>query len=105
MDIPEFDVRVLTYIAKNDVGYNEKALCAKFGQEAPLAVQHLQQQCLVYRNEYGLYTAMPDGMLEAKRWNVKQVLAKKERWKERIFGFICGVATTVISGIIIKFFG
>nr|WP_302665754.1 hypothetical protein [uncultured Agathobaculum sp.] len=119
MLIPEFDLSVLSEIASDHFGRSFGALEQRFGKESRESVKFLMENGLVKIHERNIKPFMPSGSdyvdppvgniiatdlgkVEIKRWNTKCALSQKERWKERVFGFISGVLTTVISGLIIS---
>ena len=118
MNIPELDMMVLADIVDCKDGWSRKELVAKHGFEILESVNFLQENQLIKEHTSNLapffpagsdYTDPPlgnlvatnAGRIEVKRWRVKNALTKKERWKERILGFVFGVLTSVLSAIIL----
>lgn len=119
MKIPEFDMMVLADIANCKDGWSREKLVAKHGFEILKTVDFLLENQLIKEHTSNLAPFMPPGSdytdppiknlvatdtgrIEVKRWNTLRVLSKRERWKERIFGFISGVLVTVASGLILS---
>lgn len=121
MNIPEFDMRVLRGVAECDQGWSRYELIEKYGPEALSVIDFLMENNLAKEYDHSLKPFVPDGVdyaeppignivatrqgaLEVKRWSTSKSLSNRERWKERIFGFISGVAVTVIGGLILQGF-
>lgn len=119
MQIPEFDMMVLADIADCKNGWSREELVAKHGFEILKTVDFLLENRLIKEHASNLapflplesdYTDPPmgnlvatdTGRIEVKRWNTVHLLSQRERWKERIFGFISGVLATVVSGLILS---
>ena len=119
MTVPEFDMMILTDIADCKDGWSREELVAKHGFEILKTVDFLLENQLIKEHTSNLAPFLPPGAdytdpplgnlvatdtgrIEVKRWRVKVALTKKERWKERIFGFVSGVLATVASGLILS---
>lgn len=103
MKIQEFDMMVLSDIADRKTGWSREELVSKHGFEILDTVDFLLENQLIKEasnlapflppgTDYtpppkGNLVATNAGRIEVKRWKVKTALARKERWKERIFGF------------------
>ena len=118
MNIPELDMMVLADIVDCKDGWSREKLVAKHGFEILESVNFLQENQLIKEHTSNLAPFLPAGSdytdpplgnlvatnagrIEVKRWRVKNALTKKERWKERILGFVFGVLTSVLSAIIL----
>ena len=44
------------------------------------------------------------GKLEVKRWSTKNLLTTKEKWKERLWGFLSGVLLAILTYVLRKYF-
>ena len=44
------------------------------------------------------------GELEVKRWNTKDLLTRKERWKERLIGFLSALLLWALQTLITQIF-
>ena len=119
MDIPEFDIRVLADIVDAENGWYREELYQKYGTEISETIDLLTEKDLIKVHEHDLKPFLPQnydykdppkgaivatraGKIEVRRWRTVCVLSKRERWKERIFGFLSGVAVTVFGGIILE---
>lgn len=105
MTVPEFDMMVLDDIAGCMDGWSREDLVSKYGFEILKTVDFLLENQLIKEHTSNLapffppnadYTDPPlgnlvatdTGLIEVKRWKAKTTLTEKERWKERIFGFV-----------------
>lgn len=119
MTVPEFDIIILADIADCKDGWSREELVAKHGFEILKIVDFLLENQLIKEHKSNLAPFLPPGSdytdpplgnlvatdmgrIEIKRWRAKTVLAKKERWKERIYGFLSGVFVTVFGGLILE---
>lgn len=119
MNIPEFDMLVLADIADCKDGWSREELVSKHGFEILKTVDFLLENQLIKEHKSNLapffppgsdYTDPPVGNLvatdlgriEVKRWKTVRILSKRERWKERISGFVSGVLVTVVGGLILS---
>lgn len=119
MDIPEFDMRVLADIVDSENGWHREELYQKYGPEISGTIDLLTGNGLVKVHEHDLKPFMPPGSdytdppkgaivatragkIEVRRWRTLHILSSHERWKERIFGFLSGVAVTVFGGLILE---
>lgn len=78
-----------------------------FGESVRLRLQELQiAKAINYEFEAdGLTHSVvlsAEGLYMLENYVAEQMLAKKEKWKERIYGFIFGVLTSVAASFIIK---
>lgn len=104
MNMPEFDMMVLADIAGCRCGRSREELAEKHGFEILKTVDFLMENQLIKEHTHNLAPFLPPGSdytdpplgnlvatdtgrIEVKRWRAKTALTKKERWKERIFGF------------------
>ena len=119
--IPEFDMRILADIADSASGRSKEELVQKHGFEILETVDFLLSNDLIKVHEHDIKPFLPPesdykdppkgnlivtqtGKIELKRWLVKASLTKRERWKERLYGFISGMIVSVLSGLIISMF-
>lgn len=119
MNIPEFDMLVLADIADCKDGWSREELVSKHGFEILKTVDFLLENQLIKEHTHNLAPFLPPGSdykdpplgnlvatdagrIEVKRWNTVRVLSKRERWKERVFGFVSGVLVTVVGGLILS---
>ena len=119
MSIPEFDMRVLADIVDSETGWYREELCQKYGPEISETIDLLTEKGLVEVHERDLKPFLPAGSdykdppkgavvatragrIEVRRWRTLRILSSRERWKERIFGFLSGVAVTVFGGLILE---
>lgn len=119
MTVPEFDMMVLADIVDSKDGRSREELVAKHGFEILKTVDFLLENQLIKEHTHNLapfltpwsdYTDPPlgnlvatdTGRIEVKRWNTLRVLSRRERWKERLYGFVSGVLVTVLSGLILS---
>lgn len=115
--LPEYDTRILFRISRRKQGLSREELVKAFGYEALDSLELLQQEGLVKVHQRDLQPFMrggtgykdpplgnilvtQEGRLLLKRWTTKQMLTNRERWKERVFGFLSGVAISVVSWLI-----
>lgn len=119
MGIPEFDMRVLADIKASESGWFWEELYQKYGAEISETIDFLIGKQLVKVHEHDLapflipngieYKDPPKGAIVAtragkiavKRWKTLRTLSNRERWKERLFGFLSGILVTVIGGLIL----
>ena len=119
--IPEFDMRILADIADCASGWSKEELVQKHGFEILETVDFLLSNDLIKVHEHDIKPFLPPesdykdppkgnlivtqtGKIELKRWLVKASLTKRERWKERLYGFISGMIVSVLRGLIISMF-
>lgn len=119
MNMPEFDMMVLADIAGCRCGRSREELAAKHGFEILKTVDFLLENQLIKEHTQNLLPFLPagsdytdppignlvatdTGRIEVKRWNTVRVLSKRERWKERLYGFVSGVLVAVLSGLILS---
>lgn len=119
MAIPEFDMMVLADIADCKDGWSREELVAKHGFEILKTVDFLLENQLIKEHMHNLAPFLPPGSdytdpplgnlvatdtgrIEVKRWNTLRVLSRRERWKERLYGFVSGVLVTVVGGLILS---
>lgn len=118
MGIPEFDMRVLADVVDSENGWYREELYQKYGSEISETIDLLMEKDLVEVHAHDLKPFMPPGSdyrdppkgaivatragkIEVRRWRTVRVLSNRERWKERIFGFLSGVLVTVVGGLIL----
>ena len=118
MSIPEFDMRVLSEIVDSEDGYFREELYQKYGSEISETIDLLTEMGLIEVHTHNLKPFLPTssdykdppkgaivatraGKIEVRRWRTMHVLSNRERWKERIFGFLSGVLVTVVGGLIL----
>lgn len=121
MIIHEFDMLVLSYISRHKYGCSIEELSDKFGSEVPMVTEELTKNQLirVYDNSLKPFMRNPEntiepeigsilttqlGKLEVKRWSTKNLLTTKEKWKERLWGFLSGVLLAILTYILRKYF-
>lgn len=97
--------RMLMYINKHQV--NENHLKKKFGETYRLRLKNLEQgHAINYEFEADgiTHTIVPglEGQLFLADYKAERRLTKRERWRERILGFVPGVLVTVVGGLILK---
>lgn len=119
MDIPEFDMRVLSNITNCKHGWLREELYQQYGSEISETIDFLLEQGMIKIHEQDLKPFLPPdaeyedppkgsiiatraGKIEVKRWNTLRSLSTKERWKERIYGFVSGFLITVLSALILS---
>ncbi len=119
MTVPEFDMMVLADIADCKDGWSREDLVSKHGFEILKTVDFLLENQLIKEHKSNLAPFLPSGSdytdppmnnlvatdwgrIEVKRWNTLRILSKRERWKERIFGFVSGVLVTIVGGLILS---
>ena len=117
MELSELDMRILRHIKNSNSGCSYQELSKKFGNDIYFVMDNLVNlQCvrkqvvsvngmLVDGVQYdappvGNYLITQRGAAEVARYNFKFRLITIERWKERIFGFLFGVATGVLATIL-----
>lgn len=117
MNIPDFDMIVLSDIADCSDGWSRQELIDKHGFEISETIDFLLSNNLIKIHEHDIKPFLPPnseysdppkgniiatktGKIEVKRWNTKQSLAKSERWKERIWGFVSGFASGVLATVV-----
>lgn len=115
MELSEFDMRILRHIKQHESGCSYQELAQKFGNDIYFVMDNLTNlQCvrqqvvsvngmLVDGVQYdappvGNYLITQRGAAEVARYNFKFRLTAIERLKNRIYGFVFGVA----AGVLIK---
>lgn len=113
MDISNFDMKILKNISESNDGRSPEELVEMFGTEAQVALDCLESNGLVsvHRQNFAAFLKVPDykdppignylitkeGRAEIKRFSVGHSLTSREKWLERLWGFIAGIALTVIA--------
>lgn len=118
MTVPQFDMMVLADISDCKDGWSREELITKHGFEILKTVDFLMENHLIKEHTANLAPFLPPGSdytdpplgnlvatdtgrIEVKRWKTMRVLSNRERWKERIYGFLSGILVTVVGGIIL----
>lgn len=118
MGIPEFDMRILADVVNSENGWYREELYQKYGSEISETIDLLTEKGLIAVHTHDLKPFMPPGSdyrdppkgafvatragkIEVRRWRTVRILSNRERWKERIFGFLSGVLVTVVAGLIL----
>lgn len=96
---------MLTYIDKHSV--DEKHLKDKFGDTFRLRLEELERNSAinyVFESDGITHVIVPslEGRFILENYKANRSLTKKERWKERLWGFISGVLVTVIGELILR---
>lgn len=103
MDVPEFDMQVLQFIASSKYGVPQSDLVSKFGDEVSATLQFLLDNNLARVHFMDLKPFMPPcngyydppkgnvlatdlGKVEVKRKKTRDYLPTRQKWKERAIG-------------------
>lgn len=120
MNVPEFDMLVLADIADCKDGWSREELVSKHGFEILKTVDFLLENQLIKEHKSNLAPFFPPGSnytdppidnlvatdfgrIEVKRWRAKTALTVRERWKERIFGFLSALLLWVVQELVKSF--
>lgn len=122
MGIPEFDMRVLADVVDSENGWYREELYQKYGSEISETIDLLTGNGLIKIHEHDLKPFLPDGTdykdppkgaivatragkIEARRWQEKNSLSARQKWKERIYGALFTLAVWVIQEVITHYSG
>lgn len=117
MVIPEYDLSILSDIAKHNKGRSKQELIRRYGKESSESVIFLQSNNLIQIHTANLRPFFPNnsdyqdplvgnfiatslGKTELKRWKTKHALTTKEKWKERFIGAIFTLSVWLIQELI-----
>ncbi len=106
MPVGDFDYKVMLWIRNADDTVTMNALSEKFGEPVRSTVESLCKDKLLYwdhpiDNLFGHDDAvsrirlLPAGERDLNNYVESERLTFKERWKERLFGFVSGVVSGV----------
>lgn len=122
MGIPEFDMRVLADVVDSENGWYREELYQKYGPEISETIDLLIEKGLVEVHAHDLKPFMPPGSdyrdppkgaivatragkIEVRRWQEKNSLSARQKWKERIYGALFTLAVWVIQELITRYSG
>ena len=120
MNLSPYDIKVLSYIKGRKDGRSLNDLKSKFGEDVAEIVKLMTAEQFIKIHEHNLAPFLLDpayhdppkgnyliegkGSLEVKRFRYSALLSRKERWKERLWGFFSGVAVSFLGGLILGWF-
>lgn len=108
-----YDFKILDFICSSPDPVRMCDITAKFGpagHEAAeqLAAAHLvtwdtESDSALSRDDYGVMNPTAKGTLEHQRYSYNSRLSRREKWFNRIFGYIAGILSTVIAYLITEY--
>ncbi|PWL41411.1 MAG: hypothetical protein DBY45_10380 [Clostridiales bacterium] len=114
MNIPEYDFKILCYIAEHEYGLSREEIYNRFGRESWPAIEFLISSELIGIHQQNLrpflrkgsdykdppignIVATYQGKIEIKRHQTSNSLSNSDKWKERIWGIIAGLILAAIA--------
>lgn len=119
--IPAFDMLILSDISKSPIGLSKPKILSTYGKEGAASLEFLEKSGMIQEHTQALAPFMPSGSgyvdppignlilteageLEVKRWSTKDLLTRKERWKERLIGFLSALLLWALQTLITQIF-
>ena len=108
-----FDYKVLKFLSDSENTVTPFDVSSKFGASGSAALQSFRRDRLIFLSYSDSDPFLPDnhgsirltdhGHLELERYRCDRQLRSGEIWRERIFGVIFGVLSTVAAEFIIRY--
>lgn len=112
-----YDFKILKFICESYADHTDPVRACdvelKFGSAGKAAAVSLYKERLIswalseddtfFRDEYGVIKPTEKGLLEYERFHYDRQLKSREIWRERIFGTLFGILSTVAAEMLIRF--